>query len=67
MRYKRRCSECQYSFCGSRDAMSDICDSCISDSDTGWYGFSDHSREDEDGHSPHYNSFDDYDDDDDYW
>lgn len=66
MGYRRRCSECEYGIGGARDAMSDVCDSCISDSDTGWFGFTDHSREDEDGHCPHYDSFDD-DDDDDWW
>ena len=27
---------------GKRDPSSDICDGCIEDCDTGWFGFTDH-------------------------
>lgn len=37
------CKNCKYSICGERDALSDICDECICDPDTGWCGFTDHS------------------------
>lgn len=33
------CQGCQY---GSYDPLSDICDGCRSDPDTGWGGFTDH-------------------------
>jgi len=35
----KNCSGCQY---GSYDPMSDVCDGCRSDPDTGWGGFTDH-------------------------
>lgn len=35
------CKNCQYG--PSMDPMSDICDGCRSDADTGWGGFTDHS------------------------
>lgn len=38
-----KCSKCPYSSFGSRSALSDICDGCINDTDTGWGGFNDHS------------------------
>lgn len=53
---RRNCSDCPYSFNGSRDAMSDICDGCTSNPDTGWGGFTDHSVSDEEGHHPHFMS-----------
>lgn len=34
------CRDCQYG--SSPDPMSDICDGCRNDSDTGWGGFTDH-------------------------
>lgn len=37
------CKNCPHSYCGHRDSLSDICDSCVSDPDTGWGGFTDHS------------------------
>lgn len=37
------CSKCSYSTFGNYDALSDICDSCRSDPDTGWFGFTDHA------------------------
>lgn len=63
MGYRNRCSECPYSFGSGPDALSDICDGCQHDPDTGWFGYTDHSQEDEYGHHRHY--FDDCDDDDD--
>ena len=35
------CKGCQYG--SSPDPMSDICDGCRHDPDTGWGGFTDHS------------------------
>lgn len=35
----RKCSECEY----GPYSCSDICDDCVSDPDTGWGGFTDHS------------------------
>lgn len=61
-----RCSKCPHSSFGSRDPLSDICDGCTSDPDTGWGGFTDHSI------NRHFNSTSDYnnryydDDDDEY-
>ena len=49
-----RCADCQYSYGGMPNALSDICDSCRHDPNTGWGGFTDHSREDEDGFPRHY-------------
>lgn len=37
------CKNCPYSFAGSYDALSDWCDECRNDPDTGWGGFTDHS------------------------
>lgn len=37
------CKNCKYSYDGHRDALSDICDNCVCDPDTGWGGFTDHS------------------------
>lgn len=34
-----RCSSCSY---GPYDPLSDICDDCTSDADTGWCGLTDH-------------------------
>lgn len=48
----RKCINCQYSCGGERDCLSDICDSCCCDPDTGWGGFTDHSLEE----SVHFNS-----------
>jgi hypothetical protein len=48
----RRCSNCKYSWGGSRDYDSDICDECTHDPDTGWGGFTDHSLEE----SKHFNT-----------
>lgn len=53
---RRNCSNCRYSCCGRRDALSDICDGCTSDPDTGWYGFTDHSFSDENGSPLHFDS-----------
>jgi len=39
----RKCSSCPYSSGGSRNSLSDICDGCRNDPDTGWGGFTDHS------------------------
>ena len=38
-----KCKNCPYSFGGERDSLSDWCDSCTNDPDTGWGGFTDHS------------------------
>lgn len=35
-----KCKECQYG--PTYDPCSDMCDACMSDSDTGWGGFTDH-------------------------
>lgn len=58
----RNCTTCPYGIFGSRDALSDICDNCTSDPDTGWGGFTDHSISDNDGHCPHFYSEDEHDD-----
>ena len=36
---KSKCSSCQY---GGYNPLSDICDECMEDPDTGWGGFTDH-------------------------
>ena len=36
---KTKCSSCQY---GGYDPLSDFCDGCMNDPDTGWAGFMDH-------------------------
>lgn len=48
----RRCVSCPYSCGGERDSLSDFCDSCCNDPDTGWGGFTDHSLEE----SVHFNN-----------
>ena len=46
-----KCSKCPHSsLSGGRDSLSDLCDSCTSDPDTGWGGHTDHST------GKHYNS-----------
>lgn len=69
-----RCKNCKYSFGGFRDALSDVCDNCTHDPDTGWVGFTDHSigkhfnsdKEAEEYYKSHrYEDEDDYDEDDD--
>ncbi len=64
----KKCSCCQY---GGYNPLSDICDSCIHDNDTGWFGFTDHrvgkhfNNEDEQSeyYKSHYLNDDDYDED----
>lgn len=56
MGYRHNCSDCPYSVGGSRDPLSDICDGCTEDPDTGWGGFTDHSISNEEGSSPHFMS-----------
>ena len=38
-----RCSSCEYATFGRKDPLSDMCDDCQNDGDTGWGGFTDHS------------------------
>lgn len=38
-----KCKNCEYSTCGKPDSLSDWCDECRNDPDTGWGGFTDHS------------------------
>ena len=38
-----KCSNCRHSCCGRPDSLSDWCDECRNDPDTGWGGFTDHS------------------------
>lgn len=38
-----KCKNCQYSTTGQPDSLSDWCDECRNDPDTGWGGFTDHS------------------------
>lgn len=38
-----KCKNCSYSCCGEPDSLSDWCDECRNDPDTGWGGFTDHS------------------------
>ena len=52
----RRCGSCPYSCCGRRDPLSDICDGCTSDPDTGWMGATDWSVVDDEGRPLHYYS-----------
>ena len=40
-----RCKGCKESCCGSPNALSDICDECQSDPNTGWGGSTDHSKD----------------------
>ena len=54
----KNCSACPYSTHGSRDALSDVCDGCSHDPDTGWGGYTNHSVSDEFDHHPHYYSED---------
>lgn len=37
------CKNCPYSTAGQPDSLSDWCDECRNDPDTGWGGFTDHS------------------------
>lgn len=37
------CKNCPYSTTGEPDSLSDWCDECRNDPDTGWGGFTDHS------------------------
>lgn len=37
-----KCQTCPYSFGGNYDPLSDWCDECTHDPDTGWGGFTDH-------------------------
>ena len=39
---KTKCSKCEDSSCGHYDPYSDICDECMCDPNTGWFGFYDH-------------------------
>ena len=39
----KNCENCEYSICGEPDSLSDWCDECRHDPDTGWEGFTDHS------------------------
>lgn len=53
----RRCGSCPYKGFGSGpDPLSDICDDCQSDPDTGWGGATDHSVVNDEGHPLHYYS-----------
>lgn len=69
-----KCENCPHSICGERDNLSDICDGCTSDPDTGWGGFTDHSvnrhfnsNEEADKYYERYHNYDDeHDDNDDY-
>lgn len=56
MAYHKKCKTCIYSNCGEKDSLSDYCDECTCDGDTGWFGFTDCSIVDDNGHSPHFNS-----------
>lgn len=47
----RKCKNCPSSSWGKRDSLSDICDGCQEDPDTGWGGFTDHSL------GKHFNSY----------
>lgn len=38
-----KCSGCPNATFGKSDPMSDVCDGCQNDPDTGWGGFTDHS------------------------
>lgn len=51
---RNNCSNCPYSTYGDMDPLSDMCDGCMEDSDTGWYGYTDHSISDSDGNHPHF-------------
>lgn len=59
------CRNCQYGT--SPDPMSDICDGCRNDPDTGWGGFTDHSLGkhfySEDERQEYRRIYDDYDSD----
>lgn len=48
------CKNCKYSLGGVKDSLSDICDGCTHDPDTGWGGFTDYSI------NRHFNSNSEY-------
>lgn len=52
----RRCESCSRSNSCYPDLLSDFCDDCQCDSDTGFGGFTDHSYVDDYGESLHFNS-----------
>ena len=62
---KTNCSSCQY---GGYNSCSDICDNCMHDSETGWFGFTNHRIgkyfENEEEQSEHYQKYfdEEYDD-----
>lgn len=56
----RCCSSCPYSTYGLYNPLSDVCDGCQSDPETGWYGHTDHSIEDEDGNPCYYTNEDEH-------
>lgn len=43
-----RCSDCPYSSGGSKNSLSDVCDGCQSDPNTGFFGSTDNSISDDD-------------------
>ena len=52
----KNCKDCDHrSFSGGPDPMSDVCDGCRNDPDTGWGGFTDHSI------GKHFDSDEEYD------
>ncbi len=61
---KTNCANCSY---GPYDPMSDVCDGCMNDPDTGWGGFTDgrvgkHFNSEEERDNYYENYFDDEDD-----
>lgn len=53
--YICNCDTCEY---GPYDSLSDICDNCTHDPDTGWFGFTDHSFSDNHNNPLHFNNED---------
>ena len=52
----KNCKDCDHrTFSGGPDPMSDVCDGCRNDPDTGWGGFTDHSI------GKHFDSDEEYD------
>lgn len=56
MSYSRSCYTCPHAVCGEPNGLSDWCDECQEDPDTGFGGFTDHSYKDEYEYGVHFNS-----------
>lgn len=59
--FYRNCFNCKYSNGGARNGISDMCDSCMNEPDTGWHGYTDNSVRDEYNNPRHFNSNEEFD------